>query len=411
MPAPNLPIAPLDEAGAPPSAPDAVGGQDGAVVRHPRVAFVHEWFTHFAGSEKVLEAMHREFPDADIFALVDFLPEEERPAFLKRKVRTSFIQKLPFARKHYRYALPLMPLAVEQLNLAGYELIISNSHAVAKGVITGPDQLHICMCYTPMRYAWDLQDQYLENSRLGRSPLQWLMRWQLHKIRLWDTRTANGVDEFIAVSRYIARRIRKVYRRDSHVIHCTVDVDKFPLGPGGGDFYLAASRVVPYKKLQLIAEAFAKMPYKRLVVIGSGPGLAALKEAAGPNVKVMGYQPDEVLLDHMQRAKAFIFAAEEDFGIIPVEAQSCGTPVIAFSRGGASETVVDGVTGVHFHQQTTAAICDAVTRFEEIAHTFDRLTIREHASRFSEARFRREFRELVWDRWNKHLASLYPKPD
>jgi len=389
------------------SASDATATAVGQPVRQPkRVAFVHEWFTHFAGSEKVLEAMHEHFPDADIFALIDIIPEADRPPFLRRKVRTSFLQNIPFIEKFYRLLLPLMPLAVEQLDLSGYDLVISNSHAVAKGVITGPDQLHICMCYTPMRYAWDLQEQYIKNSRIGRSPLQWLIRWQLHKIRLWDMRTANGVDHFIAVSKYIGRRIKKVYRRDSDVIHCTVDVEKFPPGPGGGDFYLAASRVVPYKKIQLIVEAFAKMPDKKLVVIGSGPGLPGLHKAAGPNVAIMGFQPDEVLLAHMQTAKAFIFAAEEDFGIIPVEAEACGCPVIAYAKGGSTETVIDGVTGVHFHEQTTEAICAAVEAFEEMSDGFDRDVIRAHAMKFSGQRFHDEFRALIQDRWSKHVAEL-----
>jgi glycosyltransferase involved in cell wall biosynthesis len=379
-----------------------------AGVPGPRkVAFVHEWFTHFAGSEKVLEAMHGEFPDADMFALIDLIPEDQRPAFLKnKKVRTTFLQNIPFIEKFYRLLLPLMPVAIEQLDLTGYDLVISNSHAVAKGVITGPDQLHICMCYTPMRYAWDLQEHYIRNSSIGRGPLQWLVRWQLHKIRMWDVRTSNGVDHFIAVSKYIGRRIWKVYRRESDVIHCTVDVDKFPMGAGGGDFYLAASRVVPYKKLQLIVEAFALMPTKKLVVIGSGPGLAGLHKAAGPNVTIMGYQPDAVLLAQMQAARAFIFAAEEDFGIIPVEAQACGCPVIAYAKGGASETVIDGVTGVHFHEQTTEAIRDAVEAFERRGDTFDRDAIRKHSMRFSGERFRQEFRTLVTDRWAKHVAAL-----
>lgn len=375
-----------------------------------KVAFVHEWFTQFAGSEKVLEAMHAEYPDADIFALVDILPKADRPAFLRKGVKTSFLQKLPFIGKLYRFMLPLMPVAVEQFDLSGYDVIISNSHAVAKGVITGPDQLHICMCYTPIRYAWDLQEEYIRNSRLIRGPLNWLVRWQLHKIRIWDVRTSNGVDHFIAISNYIARRIHKVYRRDSTVIYCTVDVDNFTIGDEPSDFYLAASRVVPYKRLQLIAEAFSRMPDKRLVVIGSGPGLAELKRVAGPNVSVLGYQPFEVLRQHMQTARAFIFAAEEDFGIIPVEAQACGTPVLAFSKGGASETVVDGVTGLHFHEQTQEAICDAVARFEGMRGRFDRQAIRAHALKFSGPRFKREFAGFVESRWAEHLARRRSPP-
>lgn len=374
-----------------------------------KVAFVHEWFTHFAGSEKVLEAMHKEYPDADIFALIDVIPEKERPAFLKREVKTTFLQKIPGIRKFYRFLLPIFPFAIEQLDMSGYDVVISNSHAVAKGVITGPNQLHICMCYTPMRYAWDLQDQYLSNSKLG-GPMAWLARWYLHKIRIWDSRTANGVDHFLSVSSYISRRIQKVYRRDSTVMHCNVETDDFQIGGPAQDFYLAASRIVPYKKMHLIVEAFNSMPDKKLVVIGAGPGLAKLQEMAGPNVQVMGYQPYSVLLEKMQTAKAFVFAAEEDFGIVPVEAQACGTPVIAFSVGGAAETVIDGVTGVHFHKQTVPELCEAVARFEEISASFDRKTIRAHAERFSTQRFRRDFRAFVEDKWRKHREAIAIKP-
>ena len=370
-----------------------------------RVAFVHEWFTSYAGSEKVLEAMHSEYPDADLFALIDVIPKKDRPEFLQRKVRTTFLQKVPFIGKFYRYLLPIFPFAIEQLNLSGYELIISNSHSVAKGVITGPNQLHICMCYTPMRYAWDLQDQYLENSKLS-GPLDWLARWFLHKIRIWDTRTSNGVDHFISVSKYISRRIRKVYRRDSTVIHCNVETDNFQIGGQAQDFYLAASRIVPYKKMKLIVQAFNEMPEKKLVVIGAGPGLKTLRAIARSNVTVMGYQPHSVLLEKMQTAKAFVFAAEEDFGIVPVEAQACGTPVIAYSVGGAAETVVDGITGVHFHEQTVHAIRDAVARFESVYQGFDRNTIRAHALQFSTQRFRRQFRDLVESKWRAHRIEL-----
>lgn len=369
-----------------------------------KVAFVHEWFGHIAGSEQVLEAMHAEFPEADLFALIDVTPEAERPPFLRRRVQTSFLQKIPFVGRYYRMLLPLMPMAVEQLNLSGYDLVISNSHAVAKGVLLGPDQLHICMCHSPVRYAWDLQDQYLSGSRLG--PLAWLARWQLHKLRVWDSRTANGVDHFIANSHYIARRIRRVYRREATVIYPNVDTGRFTPGEAREDFYLAASRVVPYKRLPLIAEAFARMPDKKLVIIGGGPGLKALQSSAPPNVKVMGYQPFEVLLEHMRKAKAFVFAAEEDFGIVPIEAQACGTPVIAFGKGGAAETVVDGVTGVHFHEQTAEAICEAVGRFEAQAAGFDPEVLRAQALKFSTERFRREFRAFVEAKWAAHQADI-----
>lgn len=300
-----------------------------------RVAIVHDWLTVYAGAERVLEQMLLALPQADLYSLVDFVPEDARGFLGGRRARTSFLQRLPRARTHYRSYLPLMPLAVEQFDLSGYDLVISSSHAVAKGVLTGPDQLHLCICYSPIRYAWDLQHQYLEESGLTRGVKGAAARLLLHYVRLWDARTANGVDDFIAISGFIARRIQKVYRRDATVIYPPVDTDGFALRPDKEDFYLTASRLVPYKKIDLIVEAFSALPDRRLVVIGDGPEMAKVRAKAGPNVQLLGYQPFSVLKDHLQRARAFVFAAEEDFGIVPLEAQACGTPVIAYGKGGS----------------------------------------------------------------------------
>jgi glycosyltransferase involved in cell wall biosynthesis len=367
-----------------------------------RIAFVHEWLITYAGSEKVLEAMLAEYPEADLFCLVDFLPAEHRQRLCARPPKTSFLQRLPFANKLYKHFLPLMPLAIEQFDLSGYDIVISNSHAVAKGVITGPDQLHICYCYTPMRYAWDLQHQYLEESGISHGLRGAIARWFLHRLRIWDTRTASGVDHFIACSGYIARRIKKAYRRTSTVIYPNVAVDDFKIGTQKGDFYVTASRMVPYKKMRLIVEAFAHMPDRKLVVIGTGPQFDDAKAIATPNVMLLGYQPFAVLLKNLQEAKAFIFASEEDFGIAPVEAQACGTPVLAFGRGGACETVIDGITGLHFHEQSPEAICDAVERFERLTQGFDPTSLRAHAEQFSTAAFRRTFRQFVESKWAEH---------
>jgi len=362
-----------------------------------RVAFVHEWLVTYAGSERVLEQMLKSFPEADLFCLIDFLPPADRFRVLNKPVRTTFIQRLPFARTKYRQYLPLMPLAIEQLDMSGYDLVISSNHAVAKGVITGPDQVHICMCYSPIRYAWDLQHQYLSELGLDSGLKGWIAKWMLHKMRLWDARSEKGVDHFIAISRFIARRIWKVYKRESTVIYPPVDVESFVLREQKENFYLAASRMVPYKKMDLIVEAFLAMPDKKLIVIGDGPGFAKIRRKVGPNIALLGYQEFKVLRDHMQRAKAFIFAAEEDFGIAPIEAQACGTPVIAYSKGGATETIkgLDCAepTGVFFDTQTVEAIVDAVTRFEKI--TISPTACRDNAMRFSEERFLREFTEYV----------------
>jgi glycosyltransferase involved in cell wall biosynthesis len=349
--------------------------------------------------------MIKDFPDADLFCLVDFSDGRYKSHFLGKTFRTSFLQKFKVFSGIYRYFFPLMSIAVEQFDLSGYDIIVSNSHAVAKGVITGPDQLHICYCYTPMRYAWDLQHQYLREQHFDGRPRGVVARAILHRARIWDTRTANGVDHFIACSEYIGRRIWKAYRRNSEVIYPGVDVNYFQMGVKRGDYYLTSSRMVPYKKIPLIVEAFKQMPDKKLIVIGDGPQYKDALSKAGSNVSVLGYQPDDVLLRHMQEAKAFIFMAEEDFGITPLEAQACGTPVLAFGRGGASETVIDGVTGFHFWEQSAQAVCDVVAKFENTTITFDPVAIRRHAERFSIPRFRSEFKELVMKKWLAHIRA------
>jgi glycosyltransferase involved in cell wall biosynthesis len=358
-----------------------------------KIAIIHDWFTVYAGAEKTLEQILKLYPQADIFTIVDFLPQKDRKFLAVHKITTSFIQNLPFARTKYRSYLPLMPLAVEQFDLSSYGLVISSSHAVAKGVITGPDQHHVCLCYSPIRYAWDLQHQYLRESGLDKGLKGWIAKYLLHRIRLWDLRTANGVDEFIAISNFIARRIWKVYRRESFVIYPPVNVEAFELHEMKEDFYLTASRMVPYKKIDLIVEAFSAMPDKKLIVIGDGPDFEKIKAKAGPNVTLMGYQPFDVLRDHMQRARAFVFAAEEDFGIAPVEAQACGTPVIAFGKGGALETVADRVSGLFFDTQSVESLCKAVERFETMH--WDPEIISNNALRFENKRFRDEIQSLI----------------
>ena len=364
-----------------------------------KVAIIHDWLVTYAGAEKVLEQMLNIFPEADLYSLVDFLDKDNRGFIKNKKVNTSFIQNLPKAKKKYRNYLPLMPLAIEQFDLRGYDLIISSSHCVAKGVITGPEQKHICMIYSPVRYAWDLQGQYLSESGLTKGLKGWIAKIILHYIRLWDVRTSNSVDEFISISNYIAKRVWKCYRRDSTVIYPPVDVKAFEFCAEKDDFYLTASRMVPYKKMDLIVESFSKMPDKKLIVIGDGPDFEKIKSKAGKNVTLMGYQPFSVLKEHMQKAKAFVFAAEEDFGITPVEAQACGTPVIAFGKGGALETVVgvdkEKPTGVFFKEQTVESLCKAVNEFENKKDIFKAKWCRENAVKFSNERFLKELKEYI----------------
>jgi glycosyltransferase involved in cell wall biosynthesis len=374
-------------------------------ARQLRVAVVHDWLVVYSGAERVTEQLLKLFPQADLFAVVEFLPETLKHFIGGREVRTTFIQKLPGARRHYRGYLPLMPLAIEQLDLSSYDLVLSCSHAVAKGVLTGPDQLHVSYVNSPIRYAWDLQHQYLRESGLERGLRGWLAKWVLHRLRIWDQRTANGVDHFIACSCFIRRRIRRVYRRDAHVIYPPVDVEGFTPGGARDDFYLTASRLVPYKRVGLIVEAFARMPERRLVVVGDGPERERIRALAGANIELLGYRDDATLRELMRRARAFVFAAEEDFGIVPLEAQASGTPVVAYGRGGATETIrgleEPSPTGVFFHEQSARAIVAAVEEFERNEHRIAPAACRENALRFSSARFLAEYASFVERAWTE----------
>lgn len=360
-----------------------------------KVAIIHDWLVTYAGAERVLEQVLSIYEDADVYTIVDFMPEEDRQFLDGHKVHTSFIQRLPFSKKKYRSYLPLMPYAVETFDLSAYELVISSSHAVAKGVITAPNQKHICMCYSPIRYAWDLQHQYLKESGLEKGFKGFWARYFLHKIRIWDLRTSNGVDKFVAISKFIQKRIWKVYRRESVVVYPPVNVEGFELETDKENFYITASRMVPYKKIDLIVSAFKKMPDKTLVVIGDGPDFKKIKKIVDEfkNIKLLGYQSNEVLKDYLQRSQAFIFAAEEDFGIAPLEAQACGTPVIAYAKGGALETVSEGISGCFFQEQTENSIIEAVTNFEKLS--FDALQVRQNALKFSNQKFIEEFKVLL----------------
>ncbi len=374
-----------------------------------KVAVIHEWLLVEAGAEKVLSEILQLYPGADLFCLIDFLPAGERGFIGQRTTRTSFIQHLPFAKNKYRLYLPLMPLAIEQFDLSAYDLVISCNYAVAKGIITGPDQLHISYVYSPMRYAWDLQFQYLRQANLERGVKSWMTRYLLHKMRLWDTRTAAGVDHYIAISRFIARRIRKVYGRRATVIHPPVATDYFtPVKVTKEDFYLTVSRLVSYKHIDILIKAFAMMPERRLIVIGSGPEEKKLQAMAGDNVTILGFQETATVREYLRRARAFLFAAEEDFGIAPLEAQACGTPVIAYGRGGARETIVTldneskkPATGLFFPTQQPESVVTAINLFEEQERYFTANACRDNALRFSTAIFRREFQEFVSSSYKK----------
>ncbi len=368
-----------------------------------KVAIVHEWFASYAGSERVVEQLLHLYPQADLFSLVDVLPQSARAFLQDKPVQTSFIQSLPFARKRFRSYLPLMPLAVEQFDLRSYDLILSSHHAVAKGVLTRPDQLHICYVHTPIRYAWDLYTQYLETSGLSRGWKRLLPSLILHYLRLWDVVTVNRVDRFIANSAYVARRIQKIYQRPAPVIYPPVEIPSNPPLAHRQNFYLAMARHVPYKKMDLIVEAFNQSGLP-LVIIGGGT--EKLKPQAKGNIQILGYQPPEIVQSYLNTCKAFVFAAEEDFGITVVEAQGAGAPVIAFNRGGVVETVIPGQTGVFFSAQSPESLNGAVAQFEQAGVTATATEIYQQAQRFATPRFLQQMKAFIDQAWQEHCRQV-----
>lgn len=362
----------------------------------PRVALVHDWLTSFGGAERVLAVLADLFPDAPIYTLVH--DPENLPQFSSRQVHTSFLQKIPFAKKKYRMLLPLMPTAIEQFDLSAYDVVISSSHAVAKGIITPPQTRHICYCHTPMRYAWDLYHFYQKHPQFGGKITSTLMPWLLHHIRLWDQISANRVDTFLANSANVAGRIHKYYRRDSTVVYPPVAVATHqPRGLAKEDFFLVLSRLIPQKHVEIAVTACTQLRQK-LVVIGDGSERKHLESIAGKTITFLGFQPDEVVRDYLEQACAFIFPAEDDFGMTPVEAMALGTPVIALQKGGALETVIPGKTGEFFSEATAESAAEVIETFEQ--KRYNQSAIRKHALRFDEAIFRQQIEDIV----NNHRA-------
>ncbi len=376
-----------------------------AELSKAKTALVHDWLTGMRGGERVLESIYELFP-APVYTLIQTKNFKSKIIDIKN-VATSSLQRIPFIGRFYRKLPALFPKAIEEFDLSSYDLVLSTSHAVAKGVLTNSNQLHICYMHTPIRYAWDLTFQYLREAGLDKGVFSHYARNVLHKIRLWDVISASRVDHFVTNSHYVARRIKKIYGRESTVIYPPVDVDYFDLYEKKEDFYLAASQMVPYKKMDLIVKAFLSLPDKKLVVIGKGPQFNRVKKIAGKakNIEILGYQPDSVLKTCLQRAKAFIFAAEEDFGILPVEAQACGTPVIAYGKGGALETVVDNETGIFFGRQEEGSLIEAIRRFEEKQKQFDCKKIRGHAENFSKDIFQKKYRKFVEDKYSEFVKK------
>ena len=401
-----------------------------------RVAIVHDWLVTPGGSELVLEELLAVFPDADVFTMIDQRSAASRSsghALAAARITTSWMQRIPAIKRNYRAWLPIMPLALRSLDVSRYDIVISNSHAVAKGVRTHSRQLHLCYCLSPMRYAWDLKAQYLREAGLERGVKGWLASTMLEAMRRWDLANTPGVDAFATLSRYIAERIGRAYGRPAVVIYPPVDTEYFTPARRGAtgegelrrgatgegrsgeerrarseETYVTASRFVPYKRIDMIARAFALMPEKKLVIVGDGPDAQKVRKAAGQNVMMVGRESRERLRERLRSAKAFLFAAEEDFGIAPVEAQACGTPVIAFARGGVTETVrgLDSAapTGVFYAEQTAESLAEAVGRFERLERPISATACRENALRFRAEKFREGMRGFVGREWERFGA-------
>ncbi len=364
-----------------------------------KVAIIHDWFLVKGGAEQVFKQIHRCFPDAEIFSLFNHLtPELSEEIVQNEAVTTSYLQQLPFSKHYHRYLLPFFRRAIESLDLSEYDLIISSSHAVAKGVQTLPGQHHICYCHTPIRYAWDLREQYMGQLRVKKAKR--LLSWQLNKLRKWDYRVSGRVTSFIANSKYVAERIAANYNREAKVIYPPVDTDFFSPHESRWEeqtSYIVISRLVQYKRIDLVVEAFNRLPQMNLTIVGDGPELERLKRMANSNIAFTGFVDDTLVRDQLHQSKALILAANEDFGITSLEAQACGIPVIAFHQGGYLETVVLDKTGVFFHEQNSNSLIDALLNFEATRGKYKVQNMRDHALKFSAERFREEFTSFVYE--------------
>ncbi|MET0342340.1 MAG: glycosyltransferase [Polyangiales bacterium] len=371
-----------------------------------RVALVHDWLVTFGGAEGLLAELLRCVPEAPLHVLVDFFAEESRRKLGAARIETSFVQRLPYARRNYWYYAPLMAAAVERFDLRGFDLVLSSSHAFAKGVLVGPDQLHVSYVHSPVRFAWDLQQYYLDcfgwTSRLRETAAL----AAFHYLRMWDARTVAGVDLMLCNSEFVRRRIQKTYRRRAHVVYPPVDLARFRLRADKEPHYLAGSFMNPFKRVDLVVQAFTETPWRELRVFGDGPDLARCMALAGPNVTFLGRLDDHALVEELRAARALVFAAPEDFGMLMAEAQACGTPVIALGHGGASEIVRDldhhTPTGALFAEASIPALHDALERFEASSRVQPE-ACRENARRFSSERFRgrmTQILELAWELWS-----------
>lgn len=365
-----------------------------------KVALVHDWLNGMRGGEKCLEQICQWFPNAPVYTLL-YDKEKLSEILQNREVITSKIQRFPFWKKHYRYYLPFFPGAIEAFDFSGYDLILSTSHCVAKSPVIGNRTFHICYCFTPMRYAWGFYQEYFKQDRLHKAKSVFLKRI-LRRLREWDRKTAERVNCFIAISENVRKRIKMFYKRDAYVIYPPCDTDYFDFNENviKSDYYLIVSALVPYKRIDLAIEAFNNSG-KQLKIIGGGTDLGILRNIAGNNIEFLGWQSDETLKKYYQKAKAVIFPGKEDLGIVPIEAQSCGTPVIAYGEGGVLETVVDGKTGVFFNDQEPGSLTEALHRFEDIE--FDPMVLRENALKFSKEVFEKSMKSFIMKRYNEFI--------
>ena len=358
-----------------------------------KIALVHDWLTGMRGGEKVLEVFCELLPSADIFTLVH-VPGSVSRTIESRRIAESWLGKLPAARKRYRHYLPLMPLAAETLDLSGYDLVISTSHCVAKGVRPAAGAVHLCCCFTPMRYIWDQYDHYFGKDSSASLPIRSAMRLLRPFLQAWDRKSSERVTSFIAISKFVAERIRLYYGRESAVIYPHADTEFYHPSPdpSPSGSYLIVSAFAPYKKLDLAVQAFNELGLP-LKIIGSGQDERRLKAMAGPGIEFLGWRSDEELRNHFQRCRGLVFPGIEDYGIVPIEAMACGRPVIAFGEGGALETVVEGRTGVFFREPTVRSLKEAVRKAEGTA--WDPQAIRCHAESFGRARYLRELKDFL----------------
>jgi len=355
-----------------------------------KVAIIHYWLVSMRGGEKVIESLCELFPQADIYTHV-YNPDNISDIIKQHKIQTTFISKLPFAKRYYKTYFPLMPVALEQLDLRDYDLIISSESGPAKGIITSPTSLHISYVHTPMRYLWDMYPDYRKSAGFLK---RLLMPPIMHYLRMWDVSTASRIDAFITNSHYVKQRVKKYYRRAATVIHPPVEIDKFQISDKTEDFYLMVGQLVRYKKTEVAVEAFNRMK-KKLVIIGEGEHFSEIRKIAGDNILLKNRQPFEIIKEYYSKCKALIFPGIEDFGIVPVEAMASGRPVIAFGKGGALETVVEGVTGMFFKEQTPECLIETVEKFETNINDFNSEQIRTYAKKFSKEIFQNKMNGFI----------------